>query len=175
VPAPNWDPDQISSRALEQLDANDDAVIDAEEAQKAPGLAAALARIDADGDGRMSAEEIKSRIELYERTSTGLMTQKFQILLDGRPLIDARIDFEPEEFLEGIIKPASGYTDGSGSVDPQTVDQAIPAMQVGFYRVVPFLPPDEKPLQSSNAVGVEVSLIDSRRESGTPVLRFKRS
>jgi hypothetical protein len=173
VPAPGWDPQEISTRAIELLDKNGDSVIDGKEAKEAPGLAAAVTRIDTDGNGRMSVEEIKRRIEFYEKVGTGLISQTFQITLNGRPLVNARVEFVPEEFLGGVIKPASDYTDRSGVVVPQTVDQSIPAMQVGFYQVVAYLPPDEKPLETSTLVGVEVSPVSTRDESGTPVLRFK--
>lgn len=155
---------------MEQLDANGDSVIDEKEVQKAPGLAAALKRIDTDGDGRLGVEEIRSRIALFEKVGTGLTSQTFHVLLNGRPLANTWVEFHPEEFLGGVIKKADGFTDGTGVVIPQTIEQSIPAMQVGFYQVVAYSSPHEKPLQTSS-VGVEVS--QARNESGTPVLKFK--
>jgi hypothetical protein len=174
VPAPSWDPQGISSRAIEQLDTNSDSTIDADEAKKAPGLAAGLARIDMNGDRQMSAEEIGSRIELYKKLGTGLISQSFVVLVNGRPLPGARVDFVPEEFLGGVIKTATGEADSSGLVIPQTIEQNIPAMQVGFYQVKVYLAQDQEPLETTQSVGIEVSPITTENESGTPILRFKR-
>lgn len=174
VPAPGWDPEQISSRAIEQLDANNDSLIDVNEAKQAPGLAASFARIDADGDSQLSEDEIRARIQLYARLGTGLLSQSFQIVLNGRPFSNGYVKFVPEEFLDGVIKSAEGESDGSGVVAPKTIDQTIPAMQVGFYRVLIHESSSSEPLPTKNSVGVEISPVSTESEAGTPILKFQK-
>lgn len=172
IPAPGWDPEQISSQAVEQLDANDDSLIDVEEAKKAPGLASSFARIDTNSDSQLSEDEVRARIQLYARLGTGLLSQTFQIVLNGRPFANGHVKFVPEEFLSEVIKSAEGESDGNGVVAPQTVEQAIPAMQVGFYRVHLYESAGSETILTNNLVGVEISPVSTETEAGTPVLKF---
>jgi len=177
VPAPGWDPPLIAARALEQLDADSDITIDPTEAEAVPGIAAAFVRLDADSDGRLSESELQARFAFYEKLRTGLVAQSFRILLNGRPVADAKVDFVPEEFQGGVTEVASGLTDYSGFVVPQTVGQEKPAMQIGFYRVLlyPAAASADKPLETRSPVGVEVSPVNESYEPGGPTLRFETS
>jgi hypothetical protein len=175
VAVPSWKPQQIANRVLDQLDADRDSFIDASEAKVAPGLAAAFGRIDANQDKRLTESEIRERFQLYEKLRTGLVARSFQVLLNGRPLAGAQVSFVPEDFQGGVIETASGVTDITGVVVPQTAGQDMPAMQVGFYRVE-VNPGQGTPGQTpsiKSPVGVEVSPISESDESGTPILRIE--
>lgn len=173
--APDWDPQQIAARAIEQLDTNGDSTIDPEEAKAAPGLSAAFDRVDTNQDGRLAEEEIQARFDFYEKLRTALVSRSFQVLLNGRPLANAKVEFVPEEYQQDAIEAASGVTDYEGMVTPQTMGQDKPAMRIGFYRVKAYVPGDGEGQEVSarSPVGIEVSPVSEPDESGTPVLRFE--
>lgn len=175
VAAPGWSPPSIAARAIDQLDTDGDRQIDAAEAAPAPSLVEAFERIDANHDQRLSEDEIRQRFELYVKLGTGLASQSFQVLVDGRPLPYARVDFVPEEFLGGVIEPATGTTDHEGVVVPQAEGQDLPAMRVGFYHVEVYPEGDSAagPLPVRSSVGIEVSPVSEPDQAGTPVLSLE--
>lgn len=135
IAAPAWDPSGNSDTAMQLWDQNQDGILDAEELAQCPGLRSDLPAIDSDRDGAISREELQARLEAFERNQTGLKAAYFRVKLNGKPLPDAEIRLIPEEFLQGIIQPASGKTNGGGVVRPQAETYEIQAMQVGYYRV----------------------------------------
>lgn len=120
---------------MQLWDQNQDGILDADELANCPGLRSDLRSMDADQDGALSREELQSRLEAFERNQTGLKATYFRVTLNGKPLPDAEIRLIPEEFLQGIIQPASGKTNRGGVVRPQAETFEIQAMQVGYYRV----------------------------------------
>lgn len=176
IASPKWSPQRIADRAIELLDANGDSAVDIDESEASPGLAAGFKHIDQDKDGRLTHTEIEERIAVYEKIGTGLQSQSFQLVLNGRPLSHAQVRFVPDEFLGELIEPASGRTDRSGVVRPRAEGQDVPAMRIGFYRVEVYPPesPDDKPLKLNPAVGVEVSPVSDGEETpGSNVLHLK--
>jgi hypothetical protein len=160
---------------MEQLDVDANAMIDSSEAEASPGLSRAFARLDSNKDNRLSESEIRDRFAFYEKLRTGLVSRTFQVLLNGRPVGDAKVQFIPEDFQGGVTEIASGLTDYSGIVVPQTEGQEKPAMQIGFYRVLLYLDPSDvdRPLETRSPVGVEVSPVNDSDEPGGPTLRFE--
>jgi hypothetical protein len=112
-----------------------------DELDKAPGLKAALPRLDTNGDGGVSEDEVAARIEAWQQMRTGLMSFAFRVTLDGSPLPGATVTYEPESFLGDEIKPAkstSNLVGGGGATiakenrpDPTTP----PGMHLGLYQV----------------------------------------
>ena len=51
------------SKAMEMYDTNKDGFLDAKELEQVPGLKAALKQVDTDHDGKVSQQEIASRIK----------------------------------------------------------------------------------------------------------------
>jgi hypothetical protein len=135
-------PEQLASGILDRLDRNDDELLDAEELLQSPGLNASIKIFDTSGDGKLSAEEISGRFESWLNENTGLITQRCEVRLNGRPLPGATVTFVPEPFLEGVIPKASGVTDAMGmteiSCDPEDLPAALKSMRAikpGVYRV----------------------------------------
>ena len=135
IAAPAWDPPANSDAAMQLWDQNQDGLLDAEELTQCPGLRSDLPAIDSDQDGTISRDELQARLEAFEQNQTGLKAAYFRVKLNGKPLADAQIRLIPEEFLQGIIQPASGKTNRGGVVRPQAETFDIHAMQVGYYRV----------------------------------------
>lgn len=134
VAAPDWDPAGIAESIVADLDKNSDGAVDAEELKEAPGLAAGARFVDADNDGKLTAEEIETRFDKYVALKIGLRGKTFRITYKGRPVANAEVRFIPEDFLMGTIEPATGTTDDNGVVSP-IAEGKDRGMRVGYYRV----------------------------------------
>jgi hypothetical protein len=127
--------------AIAQYDTNGDGVVGGAELEKAPGLKAALPRMDANQDKAVDADEVAARIGQWQEAGIGLMSFGFRVTLDGSPLADALVTFEPEEFLGDDVKPASCTTTSAGVggatiLEADRPDSTWPAgMQHGIYKV----------------------------------------
>jgi hypothetical protein len=122
-------------------DTNKDGVISGEELQKAPAIKASLALMDLNGDRAVTAEEINSRVSQWRQSKIGEMPVRCKVLLDGTPIADARVTFEPESFMGGSVHPATGVTDADGiaamSIPKQHLaDSRYAGVSPGFYRII---------------------------------------
>jgi hypothetical protein len=141
VKQPSIDASDAGDLAMEQYDTNGDGRVAGEELEKAPGLKAALPRMDADADGAVTADEVAARIGQWKKMGIGLMSFGFTVTLNGSPLPDATVTFEPELFLGDDIKLATCTTNpfGSGSATIAKEDRPDPSyppgMQLGLYKV----------------------------------------
>ncbi len=141
VEAPSIDARGSANQALELYDADGDGFLAAEELDKVPGLKAALATLDTDHDGKVSAAEIADRIRSWQGSQIGIARVLCSVTMDGRPLADATVTFEPETFLGSEIQAGSGPTDTIGAAypripkDKRPTPDTPPGLQLGFYRV----------------------------------------
>ncbi len=141
IDPPVLEPAAIGGVAVMEYDANGDTVLDAEELTAVPSLVAAQERIDRDGDGFITKEEVVDRVQAWLDSKLGITTVVCQVIQSGKPVAGATVTFEPESFLGGHVKPASGVTDETGiaslSVAAEHLqDPKVTGAQVGFYRVV---------------------------------------
>ena len=79
-----------------------------------PALNSALARIDLNLDGAITAEEIDARIKHWQASRVALMPVSCKVRLDGKPVANARLTLEPEAFLGGSVSAAHGVSDEDG-------------------------------------------------------------
>ena len=135
VKAPTWEPELITTKVLELFDKNSDSVIDEDELKEAPSLAYSLKPLDKNENGKLEKSELFDRFNLYVQMKTAYQQQVLQFKKKGRPLRGAKIEIVPAPFLEGIIEPAKGETDGSGHAVMQSVSMPQAVVRVGFYRV----------------------------------------
>lgn len=135
-PSSGVDPQAAGAKALADFDANKDGKLSEEELKKCPGLKSAIKRVDKDGDGQLSAEEIAGRIQSWLNSGTIVMEAATHVTLDGRDLEAADVSFEPEPFLVGNFHSAKGVTNKIGQVMFQTSTEfGYPGLYLGFYRV----------------------------------------
>jgi hypothetical protein len=132
---PSYKANKISSAAFEQLDVNKDNALDDNELAKAPGLKAAIVRIDLNKDGRINAEEIEARITEYQNAHVGLRNETYTFTQDGAPLADAKVVFTPEAFFGDSLKAAEGQTGNNGSTSVAISGNSIRGMTCGMYQV----------------------------------------
>jgi hypothetical protein len=158
--------------AIEQYDADGNGKIDGEELNKAAGIKGAMQKIDTNGDGAVTADEIYARIEAWEESKVGRTSQSVQVTRNGQPLVGATVKMVPEGFLGDDIQPASGETDQRGVARPKLPAEADPeglgGMQVGLYRVEITKPGENIPARynTETELGVEVAQDMAEAESG---------
>ncbi len=134
VVPPKYDPGGTASRAMQQYDADGDGVMSAQEAEKAPSLLAAWKRLDANGDGKATRDEIAARVENWIESQIGIMSADCTVTLDGKPLAGAEVLYVPEDFLGGGVLTARGKTDEHGRATLQ-ISGELRGAQCGFYLV----------------------------------------
>lgn len=141
VRQPKIDPAAAGTRALEAYDTDRDGKIAGAELDASPALKAALARFDTNHDGGVSAAEIAERVKAWKAMKTGLASVRCQVTLDGKPLPGATVEFVPEPFLGGEVKPAQGTVNQFGDVAPTVSDADKPdpklpgGVHFGLYTV----------------------------------------
>jgi hypothetical protein len=143
VASPKFDAANASETALDLYDSDADSHLSKSELKKCPSLLSKLRQIDGNGDGRLSAPEIKQRVEAWLATRVGFVSgYKCKVLENGRPLGSATVEFVPEEFLSDTVKKASGTTDSAGIASLAIADIDLPddlrgvrGVQPGMYRV----------------------------------------
>jgi hypothetical protein len=136
IEPPSLSPGGAAQQALAEYDLNHDGFLDANELSHCPALKNSLAELDKDGDGRLSADEIAQRITFYQESRVGLRSVNCKLLLDGKPLAGASVNFVPEPFLGSAMKKAVGISNKNGTAVLYAEGERVQGVQCGFYRVV---------------------------------------
>ncbi len=126
------------NRAMDMYDTNKDGFLDAKELEKAPGLKAALDRLDTSHRGKISSDEIAARIKFWADSKVGRMPVSCRVLHNGEPLAGAKVVFAPEKFLGDGLQSGSGTTDRQGIAwisSPYAADPSVKGLSPGFYRI----------------------------------------
>ncbi len=135
VDVPGFDPQADAAEAISAGDANQDGMLSAEELSRSPGLRAAMAAIDRDGNGGIDAVELAARLQSYVDDKIGLLSLSCEVSLDGAPLDGATVEFIPEQFLADVLQPARGKTRRDGAGPIKLADGSLPGIAPGIYRV----------------------------------------
>lgn len=132
---PQIDPLQAAAEAMRLYDKNGNGLLEPDEWKQSPPLAAAKERIDRDGDGKITSQEIADRITAWLQSPAIRTTCAIMVTLDGRPLEGATVRLEPEPFLGPSYKPATGTTDIGGMASITGQDEKFSGVYLGLYRV----------------------------------------
>ena len=141
VRPPSINAHAAADQALEMYDTNHDGFLAGDELNRVPGLKSAMATLDTDHDEKVSAGEIEERIRTWQGSQIGVARVLCSVTMDGHPLAEATVTFEPESFLGDEIQAGSGVTDALGVAYPRIpkekrpVPDMPPGLQLGFYRV----------------------------------------
>lgn len=129
-------PDEAGQEAVTNYDANGNGAIDGDELGKVPALKVTLKRVDKNGDGQVTADEINERINAWRKSQVALSTFMLTVNRDGRPLSGATVTFVPEPFLGSSVKAAKGETRDSGSTRIEiSRDPDESGVHLGYYRI----------------------------------------
>jgi hypothetical protein len=135
---PAIDAKKSGQTAVRKLDINKDGKLSVYELSKCPGLKAALSRLNTDSLGYITADSISERIEHWQEFKYDVMKIVCIVTHNGKPLEDACVRFEPEDFLENMIDIASGTTNNKGIASITTkfpyTDEPLGVL-LGYYRV----------------------------------------
>ena len=122
--------------AIAEYDANDDGAISGQEIGKVPAFSAARSRIDRDGDGRITADEIEHRIDVWRDSRLVLMQVLVTVRTNGKAVQNAEVTFVPEKWLGSAIMPAQGTTDSNGMANMTiSAEKDATGVNPGFYRI----------------------------------------
>jgi hypothetical protein len=136
APVPKYDTDAITQEVMSEFDKNRDGSLDTSELRACPALFGALAAIDTNGDKKLSTDEIRKRVEAYAAGSTGSIPVTCTVRLDGEPLADATVTFDPEPCMGAALKPASAKTSKSGRCTEYEIDgKTYSGLSAGLYRI----------------------------------------
>jgi len=143
VEAPSIDAAAAAARAIEIYDRDGDGMIGGTELDAVPVFKyqPVMARVDKNGDGKVSKDEIKARIIEWQESKVGLMSYACKVVYKtaDRPrpvaLQGARVVYEPEPFLGKYVKAAKGTTGPGGMASVGIPDIEFQACQVGYYKV----------------------------------------
>jgi hypothetical protein len=129
-------PRDAGDAAVKQYDSDADGAIGGDELAKAVSLGSALRRIDSDHNGKVSAAEINSRIQVWKDSKVGIMPMLVTVRQNGQPLSGAQVLLVPEPFLGSAVKPAQGTTNDRGTAILRISNEADErGVHLGFYRV----------------------------------------
>jgi len=141
---PRLSPAEAGAAAMAAFDTNKDGNLDAKELEKCPALrerkpdgtfGGPIPTVDKDGDGKITAEEIATRLREYESRKVALVGVSCQVANENLPLTGATVTFTPEAFMGTSVKPAQGVSEEGGEVNLQIEGEGYPGLHCGFYRV----------------------------------------
>ena len=111
---------------LSDYDANGDHKLSREELKKCPGLLSAVAHFDRDSDGAISADELKAQLQEIHEQQAALVEVHCSVSKGGRPLEGATVTFVPEPFMGNAFKPSSGVSRPDGTAFPSIPEEELP-------------------------------------------------
>lgn len=114
IPALKVDSKKTCTRALELHDADQDGSLSNDELKTSPGLNYVVARADTDSDGTLSNDELVALFDGWNAKSIGLLTLRCNVTKNRRPVAGATVRLVPEEFLDRQVETAVGLTDEFG-------------------------------------------------------------
>jgi hypothetical protein len=123
APAPKYDPDAVTKAILAAFDKDNSGSLEPGEVNPAcPALHQAFAAIDGSRDRKLSAEELRKRVEAYAAVDSGTVSVGCIVTLDGAALEGATVTFVPEACMGEAVKPAVAKTNVVGHCDQFTID-----------------------------------------------------
>ena len=132
------DPATAAAAAMDAYDSNGDAVLDEKELKASPPLSSAMLMFDLDADGQLTKDEVRNRLSTWIENKSALFPIPCTIKMQGRPLSNATIEFEPEPFLGDSFQVARGVTDAEGMTSLSVSEgpySDLPGIPSGLYRI----------------------------------------
>ncbi len=156
---PDWNPNKAADACMQEYDTDRDGFLDKTEIAASASLKGAARNLDTDGDKKLSRDEIFERIATYQAIDLN-MQALVEVTVKNQKLLDAEIEFVPEDFLASFIEPAFGSSDPELGVANMTSEGApFDSVHVGLYRVKITSPSAQvrKEYNEETTLGCEVS------------------
>ena len=135
APPPPLDPPAIAAAAIAALDSDKSGDLCAQELARSQALRSGAAKIDADGNGVVTPDELAARLAQYEAFPVQNLPLGCIVRLDGRPLTGGEVRLVPEPFFGHSRLLVSGRTDEHGVVDFQVEGLDQFGVPQGLYRI----------------------------------------
>lgn len=129
----NYDAQTAAAKAMELHDSDSDGKIAGNELKNSLALSASLRRIDKDGDGAVSRDELLARFEALDAQSD-LVAVSVRVTLKGGPLSEAQITLTPAAFMGEGLQEYTGTTDSNGQCPLTGSVVQLPGLPTGFYQ-----------------------------------------
>jgi hypothetical protein len=123
----------VAAAIMKSVDANGDGKLTADELASHPGLAAGAARIDQDKDQILTNDELLKRLETYA-TGPAMIAMTVTVTQKGRLVEGASVSLKPEDFVGPEAQAFIGTTDRSGTCEPDGEKSSTPGVPVGYYQ-----------------------------------------
>lgn len=154
-----------AAAAIKTYDKDGDGSLNQTELVAIASIANDLAQFDLDHSKSVSQSEIQQRFDKWQAMKVALVPCSFIVKFDGKPLVDAVVTLEPEEFLRDSLIPCVGKTDASGRVSPSKTttegdpDAGLTGVPPGLYKVKVEHPKLEKLLKynSETTLGLQIA------------------
>lgn len=154
-----------AAAAIKLYDKDGDSSLSEAELAAIASIANDVAQFDLDNNKAVSQSEIQQRFDKWQEMKVALVPCSFVVKVDGKPLADADVMLEPEEFLSATLKPCAGKTDLSGRVSPAKTttqddpDAGLTGVPPGLYKVKIVHPKLEKlaKYNSETTLGLQVA------------------
>ena len=132
---PVLDPESAAKEAMSLYDQDGDGRLSAEELKACPGIQSSLEIYDQDGDESVSEAELAARLKRFVDHNVALSRVSATVRLDQKPLGGATVRFVPEAYLGDETKEAVGITRKGGSASIAVPDEDLPENQKGIRGV----------------------------------------
>jgi len=135
VAAPPVDPRGVVACLFQEAGTDGDDVLSAGELAAAPALAAAVAPLDADGDGGVSRGELTAWLTAVQESRIAVQSLVVVVTHRRRPLPAATVRLVPLPCMGGAVSPAEGQSDADGAAPCGIPGSPHPGVNCGLYRV----------------------------------------
>jgi hypothetical protein len=142
VKPPRINVSSAASQAMELYDSNHDGKLSQEELAKCPAVLISMDQYDSNHDKFIDRDEFQARLTRLLRHGTGATQLACNVAFKGKPLVGAKVDFDPEPYLGNDIQAAEGVTNNYGSAElgmpPEKAPDALKNMkliQYGTFKV----------------------------------------
>lgn len=176
--APTWDPPGMAEQAMSELDADGDGKLSMEELEAAPGLKYCAKLLDEQGDrdGSLNLEEITARLSDYEEGRVGLVPFDCTISLGQRPLVGAKVRLVPESFVGDVVQMQESTSGQGGRASFAAEGISMSVVPPGMYRVEVTSTQVDIPekYNTKTTLGVEISSMTDPYHQGPVEFRLTK-
>ena len=163
--------------AVEKYDADGNGKLSNEELSASPALKSAISQMDKDGDAQLAPSEIDARVDEWRESKVALTSVMVTVRLDGRPLSEAEVAFVPESFMGDKTETAKGKTDNRGMTRLRISDQPEGrGVRPGFYKIqISKLKDGKESLPKKYVEGTElgIEVVTNSFDSRNPIFNLK--
>ncbi len=136
--SPVFHPRHAAEDVIAMYDSDSNGVLDANEMGASAIIQPVLQRADIDRNGEVTHTELMNRFATYVADELSMTTFPCRLMLDGKPLAQAKVSLMPESFMGQGYEVATGTTSQSGHTvlsTPSIATSGFSGVYFGVYRL----------------------------------------